>query len=453
MIERFKGETWKMIQRALARTMEFYNQIEPWQRMSAPEVTRRHEERMTNLLAHAAKHVPYYARVLRDAGVVNGSGAIDLRHFSRIPLLDKPTIRQHFESLKSDDLRTRKWYCETSGGSTGEPVRLVQDMDYKWCAKAGSMLTDSWTGYHVGMKKVLLWGSERDLFVGRETPRIRFLRWLRNEEWCNVFRVTPELMRQYVEAINRHRPVQILAYAGSIYELARFIQQEGLSVYSPKGIMTSAGTLYPYMRQPIEEVFRAPVFNRYGSREVGNIATECERHEGLHITMPTHHVEVLREDGSPAATGEVGEIVVTLLTNFSMPLIRYRIGDMATRSDKTCSCGRAWPMLGSVTGRVTDTFIARNGTQVHGEYFTHLMYFQDWVEKFQVVQEEVDLIRMVIKLKGKEAPPEDSATRREIVEKVRLVMGSDCRVAWDFVPDIAPTASGKFRYTLSKVAR
>jgi len=218
--------------------------------------------------------------------------------------------------------------------------------------------------------------------------------------------------------------------------------------------MTSAGTLYGLMRETIQRVFRAPVFNRYGSREVGDIACECEAHQGLHVCPVTHYVEILREDGTPARPGEVGEIVVTSLTNYAMPLIRYRIGDMGAWAEKDCSCGRNWPLLKEVTGRVTDSFVSASGTRVHGEYFTHLLYFRDWVKKFQFLQESYTRIRLLIV----PAVPPDQAKwiveqeRADLEAKVQLVMGPECSLEIELVSDIPPSPSGKYRYTISKVS-
>jgi phenylacetate-CoA ligase len=262
-------------------------------------------------------------------------------------------------------------------------------------------------------------------------------------------------MRTFVDRINEVQPVQILAYVESAYELAQFIEQEGVEVHSPRAIMTSAGTLHDHMREVIRRVFRAPVFNRYGSREVGDIACECEAHEGLHVSAPTHYVEILRSDGTPTDPGEVGEIVVTLLTNYAMPLIRYRIGDMGAWAESSCSCGRSWPLLAEVTGRVSDTFVTDDGKRIHGEFFTHLFYGEEWVQKFQVIQESVRQITIAVVPSGSTVHA-DRRLRDEmgaIRTDIHSVMGETCDVRFDVREEIPPTDSGKYRYTISKVDR
>jgi phenylacetate-CoA ligase len=219
--------------------------------------------------------------------------------------------------------------------------------------------------------------------------------------------------------------------------------------------MTSAGTLHDHMRETIRETFQAPVFNRYGSREVGDIACGCGVHEGLHVSAPTHYVEILRPDGTPTEPGEVGEIVVTLLTNYAMPLIRYRIGDMGAWAESTCACGRSWPLLSNVTGRVSDTFLTEDGKSIHGEFFTHLFYGEEWVQKFQVVQESVHQVTITIVPAewGDDLKRRHRAEMNVIREHIHSVMGQSCNVTFDFCSNIRPTDSGKYRYTISRVNR
>ncbi|MEW5755868.1 MAG: phenylacetate--CoA ligase family protein [Pseudomonadota bacterium] len=421
------------------------------EKFSAQSVQDDQHQSLRNLLMYAYRNVPYYRGVIQSSGLVDQFGEIRLDRFHELPLLDKSAIREQQWRLWSEKLSGMDWHYNTSGGSTGEPIRIVQDREYNQWSAAMQRFFAGWSGYSTGQPRVLLWGSERDLFVGRENVKIHLLRWLSNELWLNTFRITPELMHSYVKKINEFKPVQILAYAESAYELAKFIEREGLVVHVPKSIMTSAGTLYSQMRSKIEQVFRAPVFNRYGSREVGDIASECVHHRGLHICPLTHYVEILRQDGMPALPGEVGEVVVTLLTNYSMPFVRYRIGDMAAWAEEHCTCGCSWPMLKEVAGRVSDTFLTREGTQIHGEYFTHLFYFRSWVEKFQVIQEDYDHVKVLLVALNKDANNSEYASDLEdISNKIRVVLGDACRIEYQFVDHIPPTASGKYRYTISK---
>jgi len=416
------------------------------------ELQRLQNEKLRNLLLHAWRNIPYYSYLLNKCGVVKKNMKIDMNRFHEIPLLDKVTIRNNFDNLKTKDLEDGEWYFNTSGGSTGEPVQLIQDANYMEWKMAVKSYFDEWTGFNVGCRKLKLWGSERDLFVGRENSKIRILKWLHNEIWINTFKMTPEKMRLYVNKINTFKPIQILAYVESIYELALFIEKEKMCVYSPKSIMTSAGSLFPFMREKIEKVFQAPVFNRYGSREVGDIACECDHKKGLHVSSLTHYIEILKPDGTSAELEENGEVVITTLNNYAMPLIRYRIGDIAAWSSETCSCGRSSPLLKQVKGRVSDTFVTQEGDQVHGEYFTHLFYFRKWVRRFQVVQEDFEFISVLIVPEMGEITQETVAKDlADIKEKIRLVMGEECIVDVRFVEDIRPMDSGKYRYTISKV--
>lgn len=426
------------------------------ERLSPADAAALGLRRLGDLVSHAAARVPYYRDPLANRQLARANGEIDPMRFAELPLLDKETIRRNFHALRSDDLAQRRWFETSSGGSTGVPVRVVQDAEYAVWAAAVKLRFDEWTGYRPGRPRAILWGSERDLLFGGETRRRRLGRWLRNETWTNAFRMTPGDMRALAARLATRPPAQILAYAGALYELAAFAEREGLSLGGPDALLTSAGPLYPHMRTTLERAFRVPVFDRYGCREVGDIACECEAHRGLHVSLSTHYLEIVRPDGSPADPGESGEIVVTCLVNRAMPLLRYRIGDLGAWEQGACPCGRGWPRLRAVEGRLVETLVRADGGIVSPNYLIHLLGVtleRGWVAKCQFVQESPEALRVrIVPQEAVEvARARHDADIVEICAKVRAALGDACDVRVEFVDAIPPAPSGKHQYVISRV--
>lgn len=436
-------------------TLSHLSYLEKGQWMGVDELAAVQQNKLENLVLHAAKNVPYYRELFAAKGLAFDKAGGLMKEFVKIPFLDKEILSRSFDALKSEKLNQLKWFENKSGGSTGEPVRFIQDKVYSDWGEANKLLDDQWSGYTVGDKQVLLWGSERDLFVGKETAKIRLRRFARNEICLNAFRMNTDRMSEYIKAINQRHPDRIFAYANSIYELSCFIKRNDLKIVPPKAIKVTGGNLFPHMRKKIELVFQAPIFNCYGSRELGDIACECDNHNGLHVMALTHLVEILKPDGTPASPGETGEIVITSLTNLAMPFIRYRIGDMGVWSEYPCGCGRQFPLIKKVVGRMTDAFVKKDGGIVTPEYIIHLVGVvlnTGWILKYQVIQEAFDRVRiLIVPLSLSEPENEYREQADAIADKIKLVMGAECRVEFEFVDDIPPSASGKYRYTISRV--
>jgi phenylacetate-CoA ligase len=407
-------------------------------------------ERLKAVLLHAKRSVPYYSGLLGKHNVFDGDGEVDLDAFSKLPFLDKRVLKAEFENLKSTDLPRRSWHVDASGGSTGTPTKYVHDRMFEAWALATKHLFDEWTGFRFGERKIILWGSSRDIDGSASPFRTRLARWLRNERYLRAFGIGSSDMVGHARAIDGFRPVQVLAYAEIVYELSREILSRNMSIRPPRAVMTSAGVLYPAMRRAIEAAFRAPVFDRYGSREVGDIGCECERHAGLHIVAPCLYVEVVRPDGTPAGPGEDGEIVVTTLANYAMPLIRYRIGDIGAWAAAPCACGRSWPSLAHVSGRTCDVFITEAGTRISGLYFVHQLRNKEWIGSFRLIQQTVDDVDVLIEPASPEAPI-DQASVDDIRSLIRTALGDRCRVNIEIVDQIEPLPSGKNMYVISKV--
>jgi phenylacetate-CoA ligase len=159
-------------------------------------------------------------------------------------------------------------------------------------------------------------------------------------------------------------------------------------------------------------------------------------------------VEIVRESGEPAAVGETGYVVVTNLLNRSMPLIRYRLGDLAVPRKGPCSCGRGLPLLQHVQGRSADVITAPNGKLLHGEFFTHLFYDIPGVKQFRV--EQIDLRRLMIEV----VPGMGFRTEslESLVDAIHEHADRDFIVEYALRDALPASNSGKFRFTTSRIA-
>jgi phenylacetate-CoA ligase len=423
-----------------------YSWLKRHVRKSEQEICNYEEERLKELLLYAHNHVPYYHKVLSAYEVVK-RGRVHLENFESLPLLTKELMRGAQEELKSDELRKRRYYYNTSGGSTAEPVRFIQDKEYWEGDVAATLLFFSMASKDVGEPEIKLWGSERDIIEGTTGWKTKLQNWLYHRTLLNSFMMDECEMERYVCVWNKVKPKVVWSYTDSIYELSRFAERKALKLYPPASVIVTAATLNESIKRYVEKTLQTRILNQYGSREVGAIACECLEQKGLHIFTWRLYVELINGKCRKVDEGEEGEIIITSLENYSMPLIRYRIGDMGIAAKEKCTCGINLRLLQKVTGRITDHFRRIDGGLIHGEYFTHLFYFRPWVKKFQVVQNEYKLIKIYVVKEG-EASLEDM---NHIARKIKLVMGEDCQVEFEFVDELRPTRSGKYLYTICEL--
>ena len=387
----------------IPRYCSFLREFHSW-----PVARQREEqrERLSQLLLHAARNVPHYRDVLTTTGVVHGDH-VDLERFPQVPELTRDMLRAKFDPLKSDDLASRAWHKNSSGGSTGEPVTLLQDSYYNDMGQALTEMHYSWAGRALGEPFVKLWGSDRDVLFGTEGWRNKLSNFMRNRTILNSFYLSRQHMQNYVKVIQRVRPVIIEAYAESIYELARYINAERIKLPRVRSVVTSAGTLYPFIREEVMRAFNCPVLNRYGSREVGNLAGEREAGAGMEVFTYTHFVEVVDKAGESCGPGEEGDVLVTSLTNYAMPIIRYRIGDRAVVGAMVTTPTPSVERLTTVTGRITDAFVREDGSTIPGNFFIHfvgVVHNSGWLKKTQIIQQDYNMI--LVKMVTSASPPE-----------------------------------------------
>ncbi|MDG5467421.1 hypothetical protein P9J64_03710 [Deltaproteobacteria bacterium IMCC39524] len=405
------------------------------------------ELQKVNLLKLLEVHLKndVYGDIIKRVGIPKNTNFDIEKYISNFPILQKSEIQEKFDSLLNT--KAKRVYMNSSGGSTGIPVNIWQDENYYMQSRATKFVSDRMQGWYQGCREVRLWGAPKD-FSLIKGPRAQFRMWLKNLTWLDSFDMGENEMTEMVETINKIKPEVIIAYASSIYILAKFIKENNLNIKTRlRGIISSAEILFPHMRDEIESVFNANVLNRYGSREVGCIATECQKKNGLHLHMYDHIVEVV-DDQNRQVFDEEGRILVTSLNNYAMPIIRYEIGDLGVFSEGHCECGIQGYLLDKIVGRSSDSIKTATGRIIHGEYFTHIFYGMKGVKSFQFVQESLEYFSVNLVC----GPEFDKHNEKKIIKECLEVLDSSSSIIINYLDKIETNrVSGKYRYTISKL--
>ena len=402
-----------------------------------PAVVRARQLAMLkSTLKHAWDTVPFYRQAWQAAGVHPGDvkTLADLSHF---PVVTKTDVRTRGDEIVSAAYDRTKLRVKKTSGSTGVPLQIRIDEPAVQWKYACTLRSDQWSGYRLGQRVAKVWGNPEYRHFGLKGRLMNRL--VDRAVYLDTIHLTSDRIREFTARVRRHRPGLVFGHAHSLYLVACELKKAGVADVRPNGVISTAMPLHDWQRAVIEEVFGVPATDRYGCEEVSLIASECERHDGLHVAAESVYTEV-----EPS-----GHLLVTDLSNYAMPLIRYRVGDVVTVSDDPCPCGRGLPRIGKVMGRDADYVVTPAGSLISGISLTeNFAVLVGGVAQMQLVQEEVTFLRVRM------VPDErfSAASRGQIAKLVADTFGPSMRHEVELVDAIPQDPSGKYRFCVSKVA-
>jgi phenylacetate-CoA ligase len=312
------------------------------------------------------------------------------------------------------------------------------------------MQLNSWTGFNEGDSVLMLWGAHRDLAM-KPNWRWRFYEQtlLRRIPAPSGF-LSEEILERFRQRYERHRPKVLYAYTNVLAAFAGYLKDRGVR-HRPQTMIVTAEMLTTPSRNLIESVFERPVFDQYGSRDIGMIASECSHHQGLHFHPWSSYVEF--EPIGNTSDGPAYRLLVTDLLNYGQPFIRYDTGDCVVLADHRCHCGRWFPLIQRVLGRVTDGFILPDGGIVSGTAIaTQLAMVGETFRAIRQVQ-FVQRTPLDVHLRYVVAPESSSSSQelRSICKGIDSLAKQPMRWTLEQVPDIPRESSGKSRLCVSEV--
>jgi phenylacetate-CoA ligase len=413
----------------------------------AEELEARAVGRLRRLLEHAGAHVPYYRELLGSAGITAGS-IRTLADLAKIPPTTKADLRRSPASVVADNLpQRRRWRCMTSG-STGFPFEFYVDAAGLDELLGSYLFFLEWAGAAV-------WQCRVDLGVrlGRSWHPGSGTRWSRlGREVLLGEKIRPLLavhlsardFRAFVARIAPRRGYFVRAYTASATRLATRLLEDGVPLRpAPRVVITCAETLTRSSAGIIGRAFGCRVVNQYSCWEALHLAQSCPDHpELLHVNPERAVLRVVRADGSPAAPGEQGRVLLTALSNDVQPFINYDIGDWGAVG-VPCPCGRGFPTLSRLEGRTSEVIRSPSGEIVSSIVLNQLPSLGPRavpaIWEYQAVQVAPDAVSLRVVPAARFTP----RVAAEIRQELAACLGPQMSVVVEVVEQLPPDASGK----------
>ncbi len=402
------------------------------EKKSREEILASQLASLNSIVRYAYENVPFYRDLYDEVGV-KPSDIQSLSDLNCLPTVSKSDFKKNdvTDYLDKNNSDISSLHLIATSGSSGKPMSFFINNDYDQFRKAQSIRPYLSNGRK--LTDHVMRFSERSDVQQMWFQKIGLLR--------ESFVLANSDLSTQVENFIKLKPDIIQGYGSELMLLAKEILNKGLSIQSPKIVFTDSELLTPDSRELIKTAFSSDVIDVYGTYETDNIAYECSEHAGYHIAEDCVVMEFLNESMQAVQPECDGEIVLTVLNNYTMPLIRYRVGDVGSFTLDSCRCGRSFPLMNQVVGRLNDFAVTDRGVfKSTLGLMSKFKYLAEKVAEYQIHQKDINKFDVYVVSYGE-------LTVRT-ADEFKLVLLSEfpsANVVVKSVDNIERTAAGKFK--------
>lgn len=422
------------------------------QTASRAERHKMKQARLVDLVAYAKTHSPYFEQLYKGVG----SDFV----LTDLPVTTKQMLMPHFNEWVTDPAITEdavnhymdhkenmgrlfleKYSVVTTSGTSGLPLTMVRDtfhnlvhgalmkMRFFGEVDAGLMNPEKYR-----IASVIAVGSYASSYTSFERARNAAPAFADHMLAISILLPVDEIVRQ----LNAYRPDFLTGYPSVLAALALERIKGNLTI-DPKAIACSAEQLTREAFITMKQAFGCPVLNNYCSTEGGEAAMMCA-YGNLHVNDDWVIMEPVDENDRPVAPGELSSaVLITTLTSFAQPVIRYRLEDRVRITSEPCACGSSLPVM-EIMGREGDT-ICLCGKPIPSVVLQVLMYKVSGTLAFQFAQTGPDTLELRARLMEGVDPVEFAETMTRAVCK--LLQENGCTNAVFTISDEPPRNSGR----------
>lgn len=336
--------------RSYRATVKLLNETQ-W--LSRAELNKYQFKKLKEALIYAYGKAPYYRdlflRISFDPVKFN-----NYSEFEKIPLLSKKDVFDYYQKLRSTDFNSFNSYAGLTGGTTGQPLKLLFSLESYFI---------EWAFMHTQWKRVGFTPQCRRIaLLGVPFKKDKTATWkynpLHNELQISPLHLDEENLCEYVNLIKEFKPQFLYGYPSALTVFAAYLIDYDVEINDISAVLCASESLSEMQRSSLKDAFNARIYAWYGQTEKVVLGGECEKSPDYHLFSEYGYTELVDGGGNVIKEpGEPGEIVGTGFTNMAMPLIRYRTDDFGEYCEGECSCGARYLRLKKVVGRRNNQYL------------------------------------------------------------------------------------------------
>ena len=331
------------------------SQIRAFERMPEHQQRDMHQLSLRKLLVHAYATTPYYKKRFDDAGFDPSQARTDRP--LPLPPLTRNELRSEGHNQLSNAFLPSDLRLYTTGTSNA-PVKFQCDLNGLKNKTALNHQLNSWAGFQMGDPVMALWGAHTGLTM---EPDWR----LRLDKKSSLHRIpssngiiNEEILERFRIRYEKTRPRVLFGYSTVLLAFAFYLKAHGLR-HRPKAVIATAEALSPENRKIVETAFGCSIYLQNSSRDIGMVAAECSKHEGLHYHPWGSYVTFDPIGDTPQ--GPAYRLFITDLLNYGQPLVHYDAGDCVILDNQRCSCGSWFPLVRSFLDSAASSYAFADG--------------------------------------------------------------------------------------------
>lgn len=387
-----------------------YDELVQLEKIEPQELVLQQRLALTKLLIILKRNNNYYRDRLRgvqDSEIIDDPFTVLLS----LPIVDKSFHREYHTPLFTP-ITKRPYQNKKTGGSTGDPLHYFSDLEsvsYSW-----SFIYYSWhkyADYSLGNPFITIGGNSLKPIGAKFSNAVYY--YLQNNRFISSDILDTNKRIQW----HKMSTAKLLyGYPSAIIYLYEVDESIPSYLTNLRAVFTTSELLTPSTRRRIEEAFKVKVYDIYGANDGSLISCECREHNGYHYDMRSCYVEV--ENGA----GDEQNLILTSLSNYTYPFVRYRVGDVGVIDETQCKCRLPFKLIKDLQGRTRDILYIKDRGFIHGSAVNSLFFRFKEITAYKIVQQKNYDIFIYISLTN---PQEFNEFKGLLKNKWQEVFGGD----------------------------